>query len=141
MNAEGIEIFHRADGQNIASAVAQHFEFDLLPAVDVFFDENLRDRREHQAVVRDGTQLLFMVRHAAAGAAERECGADDNGVADLVRDSNALLDRIRDVGRDDRLTDLLHRLLKEFPVLRTIDGVHLRADELDAPLIEKALLR
>ena len=140
VDADGIDVFHGADGDDVARTVAQHFKFDLLPAADVFFDEHLRDGRKHEPVVRDEAQLLLVMRDAAARAAQREGGAHDDGIAELVRDRHALLHRIGDVGRDDGLADLLHGLLEELAVLRAVDRVELRADELDAPLVEEAVL-
>ena len=139
VDADRVEVFHRADGDHVAVAVAQHFKLDLLPAVDVLFDQHLRDGREHQAIVRDGAQLFLVVGDAAARAAQREGGADDDGVADALGDRHALVHRIGDVGRDDGLADLLHGLFEQLAVLRAVDGVHLGADQLDPPLVEEAL--
>ena len=138
VHADGVEVFHRADGEHVPRAVAQHFELDLLPAADILFDEHLRDGREHEPVVGDEAELLLVVRDAAARAAQRERGTHDDGIAELFCDLNAFVDRIGDVGRNDGLMDLFHRLFEEFAILRPVDGIELGADELDAPFIQKA---
>ena len=140
VHADGVEVLHRADGEHVPRAVAQHFELDLLPAADVLFDEHLRDGREHEAVVGDEAELLLVVRDAAARAAQRERGTHDDGIAEFFCDRDAFVHRIGDVGRDDGLMDLFHRLLEEFAVLRPIDRIELGADELDAPFIEETRL-
>ena len=89
--------------------------------------------------MRNGTQLFFIVRHAAAGAAERERGADNDGIADPVRNFDALFNRICNIGRNNGLPDLLHRLFEQLSVLRPVDGVDLCTDQLDAPFIEEPL--
>ena len=139
VDADGVEVFHRADGDDVAVAVAQHLELDLFPAVDVLFHQHLGDGREHEAVVRDGAQLLFVIGDAAARAAQREGGADNDGIADLVRHRHAFLYRIGDIRGDDGLADLLHGLFEQLAIFRTVDGVDVGADELDPPLIEEAL--
>ena len=89
--------------------------------------------------MRDGAQFLFVIGDAAARAAQREGGADDDGIADLVRHRHAFLYRIGDIRGDDGLADLLHGLFEQLAIFRTVDGVDVGADELDPPLIEEAL--
>ena len=121
MYAYGVEVFHRADGEHVARAVAQNFELYLLPAADVLFDEHLRYGREHQAVVGYDFELLFAMSNAAARAAQRVCGAHYYGVAaNLFCHFKALFHRICDVGGNDGLVYLLHRLFEELPVLRPV---------------------
>ena len=140
VDADGVKVFHRADGQHVAVAVAQHFELDLFPAVDVFFDEHLRDRRKHETVVRNGAQFFLVERNAAACAAQRERGTDDDGISDLIGDRDALLDGVCDVGRHDGLPDLLHGLFEQFAVLGAVDRVDFGTDEFDAPLVQESFL-
>ena len=70
MNSDRVKVFHRTNGDHIACAVAKHFEFNFFPAVNVFFNQYLRDRREHKPIVRDRAQILFIICHAAARAAD-----------------------------------------------------------------------
>ena len=52
MYADGVKVFHGADGEHVACAVPEHFELYLLPAADILFDEYLRYGRKHKSVVR-----------------------------------------------------------------------------------------
>ena len=141
MDADGVEILHRADGEHVARTVAQHFKFDLFPAIDVLFDEHLRDGRQHQPVVRDRAQFFLVVCNASARAAEGKGGTYDDGIPYLVRDGNAFLHRVSDIGRNDGLPDLLHRFLEQLAVFRTVDGVDVRPDQFYAPLVKEPFLR
>ena len=140
MDTDGVKVFHGADGDHVAVAVAQHFEFDLFPSVNVLLYKDLRDRRKHEPVVRDRTQLLFVIGNAAARSAERKCGTDDDGIPDLFRNSDAFLHRIGDVRRHDGLTDLLHRFLEKFPIFCPVYRLDLRSDQFDSPFIEETFL-
>ena len=141
MYADGVEVFHRADGEHVARAVAQNFELNLLPAANVAFDEHLGYGREHKAVVRDETELLFIVCNAAAGAAQSVSGTDDYGVAAYsVGHLHALVDSVCDIGGNDGLAYLVHRLFEELSVLGPVDRVDVYAYELYAIFVEEALL-
>ena len=138
MNPDGVKVFHGTDGEHVARAVAQNFEFDLFPAADVFFYEHLCDGREHQTVVGNQAQLLFVMRHAAARAAERVGRAHDDGITELIGNCHAFVHGIGNVGRHDGLMDFLHRFLEKFTVLAAIDRVELGADEFDPVFSEKS---
>ena len=141
MNADGVEVFHRADGKNVARTVAQNFKLYLLPSAYVPFDEYLRDGREHEPVMGDEAELLLVVSHAAARAAQSVSGADDYGVAAYsVGNLYALVDGIRDVGGNDGLPDFIHGLLEELPILRPVDRVDVDAYELNAVFVKETLL-
>ena len=91
--------------------------------------------------MRNTAEFFLVVRHAAARAAERERGTDDDGIADLIRDRKTFFNCVRDIRGNAGLADLLHGLFEQFPVLGAVDRVHFRSDEFDAPLVQKAFLR
>ena len=138
VDPDGVEVFHRADGEHVACAVAQYFEFDFLPSADILFDKHLRDGREHQAVVGNKAQFLFVMRHAAARAAQRVGRAHDDGISELFRNLDALFHRVGDIGRHDGLMDLFHRFFEEFAVFRAVDRAQRSADKPHAPLFQKS---
>ena len=137
VDADGIDIFHRADGDDVAACVAHGLKLDLFPAVDILLYEDLRDRRGVKPTARDGAQLVRAVSDAAARAAEREGGADDDGIADAVGNGKRGVRVARDVRGNDRLADRLHRVLEELSVLGAVDGVHICADEAHTVRVEK----
>ena len=46
MNAEGVEVLHRCNGEAMVVSVADGFEFNLLPALQRLLDKNLRSKGE-----------------------------------------------------------------------------------------------
>ena len=68
VDAHRIKIFHRADRDDVSIAVAHDLKFDLFPAGDTFFYQNLRDRGKTEPCGSDFPQLCFVCSDAAAGA-------------------------------------------------------------------------
>ena len=82
----------------------------------------------------------LVVGDAAAGAAEREAGADDAGQADDLERLQRL-DRCCGQHRARRFeADLLHGVAEELAVLGLVDGLGVGADHLDVELFEHAHL-
>ena len=65
-------------------------------------------------------------------------GRTTHGQADLGDDALGVGDRVRVVAARHVEADALHRLGEELAVLALLDDVELRADELDAVLLERA---
>ena len=85
VDAERVDVLHRADGDARVVGVAHHLVLDLLPADEALLDHHLADRAGAQA----GPDPLAVGRlgldDAAAGPAERERRADDRRQADRRR--------------------------------------------------------
>ena len=65
MHANGIHVFHAADGDGVILGVAHDLKFDLLVALDALFDEHLVNRGELEGVDADLDQLGLIVGKAA----------------------------------------------------------------------------
>ena len=140
MYAHRIDVFHVADGDGVALGVAHDLIFDLFPAGDALFDQDLIHAGVHDTGRGDLAQFVPGVGDAAARAAEGIRRTDDDRQADLAGEFNRVLHRMHDLGGDARLTDLLHRVLEHLAVLRLGDGVRLGAQQLDPHLVEEAAL-
>ena len=77
MDADRIDVFHVADDDGIVVGIAHDLIFDFLEAGDAALDQTLMHRRDLQAVIRDQPQFLFIIRKAAAGAAQCIRRTDD----------------------------------------------------------------
>ena len=67
----------------LSSLVADDLHLVLLPAEHRFLDQHLAGRRGVEPALDDLQELLAVIGDAAAGAAEREGGADDGGKPDI----------------------------------------------------------
>ena len=83
MYADRIEIFHGADGDDVALAVTDHLKLDFFPAADALFDQNLCDRRKTQTVLGDVAEHFFIVCDTAACAAQCICRTQYNRITDF----------------------------------------------------------
>src|SRR5439155_10806547 len=105
---------------------------ELVPTTHRLLDEHLADRRLRETAFDLSAELLARVGEAAAVTAERERRPNDR------RESDAR--QIVDAGDDARgrhlQPDRFHRELEELAILGALDRVDLRADQLDAELVE-----
>ena len=86
VDAHGIEVLDGADDDAVVGLVAHDFHLVFLPAEQRFLDEDFVHGRKLDAALGDFLKLLAVVGDAAAGAAERERGPDDEReAADLAR--------------------------------------------------------
>ena len=140
VDADGVQVFHVADGDGRVVFVADDLVLDLLEALDALFNQHLVHRGEGEAVSEHCDKFFLIVREAAAGSAEGKCRAKHDGVTDFR--SNA--DTVRFVGGDVRgkhgLAELLAELLEQLAVLRALDGRGVGAEKLHAAFREDAFL-
>ena len=138
--ADRVDVLHVADGDGVALAVAHNLIFNFLPARDVLLDQNFIDAGVHDARSRDFAQLVPGVGDATAGAAEGVRRTNDDRQANFLGKRNRVLDRVDDLGSDDRLADLLHGVLKHLAVFGLGDGGRVCAEKLYAHLVEEPFL-
>ena len=124
----------------LSVSVADDLHLELLPAEHRFLDQHLGGRRGVEAALDDLEELLAVVGDAAAGAAEREGGADDRRQADDLQRLQRVDQRVRQLRARRLQADPLHRLAEELAVLGLVDGLGRGADHLDAELLEHAHL-
>ena len=131
MNADRVQVFHVADGDHVACAVAHYLVLDFLPACDAALYQNLTYTGKTQAVFQDLTALLRVLGNTAAASAQGVCRTKHDRVTDLVCDAQTVLYVLYDVRRSNRLADLLHGLLEHLTVLGLFDGQRGGTDEAD----------
>lgn len=140
MYADRVNVLHVTDGDGVALVVAHDLILDFLPACDALLDQNLVNTRVHDAGGRNFAQLLPGVGDAAAGAAERVRRTDDDRQTDLTGEINRILNRVNNLGGNDRLADLLHGVLEHLAVLCLCDGGRISAEQLYAHFIKETVL-
>ena len=97
VDAHGVEVLDGADDDAVVGLVAHDFHLVFLPAEEGFLDEDFVDGREIDAALGELLEFLAVVGDAAAGAAEREGGPDDEReAADLLGDGAGFLEVVGD---------------------------------------------
>ena len=137
MDADRVKVLHVADRDDISLGVAHDLVLDLLPAGDALFNEDLVDGRQAQTVRGNLVQLFAVLADAAAGAAHREGGADDDGIADDIGKIQRIVQILDHLGGDDGLVQLFHRVLEQLAVLGTVDRVRFAGQQADAAAVEE----
>src|SRR5207302_8224194 len=105
-----------ADDNDVVGPVAHDLQLELLPADDRFLDQDLPDRAEIEPVGDKIVELLTIVDHAAAGAAQGKTGAEDARQADLFADGLRLGKAPGQPAPRNRQPDLDHGVLELLPV-------------------------
>ena len=93
-----------------------------------------------EAAADDRLELRLGADDAAALAAERERGPDDERQPDLGDRGARVLDRVGDRAPRHAQPGLSHRLAEQLAVLGAFDRVVVGADQLDAVALERAVL-
>ncbi len=141
MHTHRVEILDGADDDAVVVLVAHDFHLVLFPPQHGFVDEDFGGWRGIEAGGRDLLKLFHVVGHAAACAAHRETGADDDGQADALDRRARFFHRMRQRVLRNLETDAGHRLVEQAAILRLVDGRKVRADQLDAVFFQHAGLR
>ena len=139
MHADGIHVLHAAHGNHVPARVPHGFKLDLLPAVNIPFHQDLRNGGGVQPGFRDLRQLCRGFRHAAAGSAEGERRAHDDGVADPLRHRQRRFHGMRNIRGNRGLTDLLHGFFEQLPILCTVNRRGIGAEQTHAVLLQESV--
>ena len=123
---------------DVVGVVAHDLELELVPADDGLLEQHLRDRAERQPLLADAREALVVVGDAAAAAAERVGGADDEREAELRAGGLGLVHGLGQHAARRAQADLVHGRAELEAVLGAVDGLLVGADHLDLPEVEHA---
>ena len=138
--ANGVQVFHGADGDAVISSVADYFVFDFFPAGDAAFNQALADGAVAQALLHDINQLFLVFSNTATGTAEGISRTDNQRIADFLAEVASSLNGFYDGAFRNRLMDFLHSFLEHFAVFATFDCTDLSAQQTNIVLVQNALL-
>ena len=82
VHAHRVDVFDRADDDDVVVLVAHHLQLEFLPADDRLLDQHFVHRRGIEPALNDRLEFFDVVGDAAAGPAEGERRTDDQGQAD-----------------------------------------------------------
>ncbi len=140
MYANGVNVFHTADGNGAVGCIAHDFKFDFLIAFNALFYQYLMYGREFEGVFHDIHQFTFVFRKAAACAAECECRAQYNGIADFICRLDGFFYGVCDFRRDNGLANALAEFFEQLSVLGALDAFAACTQQLDLTFVQYAFL-
>ena len=136
MGSHGIDVFNGADDHHVAHMVPHHLQLVLLPAQHRLLQHHLGDETGVQPLFGQHGQLFGIVGHSAAGAAQGEAWAHNDGKPDLCGNLFHLLQVLGKAALGDAQVDPVHGVPEQFPVLGLFNGLHRCADHLHIVLVQ-----
>ena len=140
VHAYRVDIFHITYSNAVAVAIPHYLVLDLFPSRDAALYKHLPHAGETQAVLQDLHKLLPVVGDTAAAAAQRVGRAQDNRVANLLRELDTVLHIFHHERGSHWLADLLHGSLELQTVLRLLNGLGGGSDEAHVVPLQEAVL-
>ena len=139
VNAHGIDVLDEAHRDHLVFGVADHLQFEFLPAQHRFFHQHLVYHARRQAAGCDRAQLFDVVDQPAAGSAHGVGRPNHHRVAELVGGFLGLRDGFDRLAARHVDVQPLHGFLERQAVFAALDGIHADPDDLDAVGIENSL--
>ena len=141
MDPHGVDVLDGADDDHVVLEVAHDLELELLPADHALLEQHLVGRRGVEAGLDHRVELLVGGRHPSPVAAESEAGPDDERQAEPLLEGHPSLGHALDNGAVGHAQpDRGHGLAEFVPGLGPVDRGIVGADQLDAILLEGAVL-
>src|SRR5918996_2515115 len=138
MDSHRIEVFDRADDDDIIFMIAHDLQLEFLPTQYRFFDENFVNRRNVQPMLHDLFEVVWPIGKISAAAAKRTRRSNNQRKVKPLLDPHRLAQIARIAAPWQIQSGAPHRLFEEIAILSFLDRSQLRADHLDAVAIENA---
>ena len=129
MNTHRVNVFNKADRNLLPLCVTDNLYFQLLPADNRFFDENLVYHRSSDTSGSYFTQLFFVVDDSASGSAHSIGRTDYTGIAKLAGNLHSFFYRISRSAPGHFNAQFIHGILKFDTVFPPADGIDLNTDD------------
>ncbi len=136
VDAHGVDVFNEADGDHIAFGVPDHFQLQFLPAQNGLFHQDLAHDTGLKPSGTNRLQLFSVIYQAAAFAAHGIRRTKDYRIPQFFSDRQGFLHGFGDVASGHFHADFRHGPFEFFPVLTSLDGIHLNADDFNAVFVQ-----
>ncbi len=140
VDAHRVHVFHVADHDCVVVGIPHDFVLDFLVPRNGALDQTLVHRGDFQPGFRDPPQFFLIVRKTATGAAQRVGRTHHHRIAQVCTEVHRFLHRVHDHALGHRLADFLHQVPEQLPVLRPVDGLQIRPQDLDPVILQNAVL-
>ena len=138
VNAYWVNVLHVADCDAVSCAVAHYFILNLFPACNAALYKDLAYTGKTKTIFENLSQFVFVVGNTAAAAAKSVGRTENNRISDSLCKCNTVFHCCYYFGGCNRLTDLLHSILKFLTVLCLFDRFCSSTDQTYIMLLEKA---
>ena len=135
-----VEIFDRADDDNVVLKITHDLQFELLPSDNRLLDENCMNRTQIKTALEDAFKFFAIEGNTTAGPAQSERGTDNGGKANILYNPHCFADISHHAASGSREPDIRHGLFEKQPVFGHFHGFGFRPDHLDVVLIEDSSL-
>ncbi len=140
MHAERVDIFDKADRDNVVVRITHHLKLQFLPAENGFLHKHLPHKACLQSSGTDHLQLVLIVDKTASRAAHRVSWTQHHRVSQLFRNGKRLVHGVCHLAARHLNAQLVHGLFKFNAILAALNGVHLHADHLHVVLFQNTCL-
>ena len=122
MDTHGVDILHVAYHDTGIIGITHHLVLELFPAQNALLDEYLVDTAAFQAQFSDRDEFFLCPGNSTASPAQGIGRPDDKGQAQFIDHCNCILNGVHGLAAGYRLTDTLHGLFEQVPVLGILYG-------------------
>ena len=130
MHPQRIEIFDRADDDDVVVGVAHHLQLVFLPTKDRFLDQHFRNGRQLQAAANHVVEFAPIVRHRRAAPSHGETRSQHAGQANHLEHFVGFGQIVHRPPAANLQPDLHHRLFEFFAILGLANDVGPGTDHL-----------
>ena len=136
MHAQRVDVLDGAYGDHLAFCIADHFVFQLFPAKDALFNQNLGHRGSRQTARDNGLEFLNVVHQAAARAAHGVGGAQNAGVTQAAGNLDRFFHRVGNFRARHLDAQRIHGVLERLAILAALDGVNLHTNNFHVVFVQ-----
>ena len=122
VHTHGVQVFDGTHDDAVVRLVAHHFHFVFFPAEQRFFNQQFAGRGGFNTALANLFKFFRVVGNAAAGAAQSEAWANNNGKADGFLHGPGFIQAVGNTGTRRAQTDFGHGVFELQTVFGFVNG-------------------
>ena len=136
MNAHGINVFNKADGNHVVFRIPDYLQLQFFPAQHRFLYQHLSYQAGLQTAGAYRFQLFFIVYQPAAGTAHGVGRTKHYRVAQTISNFQCFFHAVCHFAAGHFDAQLSHRVFKSDTVFTPFDGIYLHTDHFDIVFVQ-----